>query len=500
MALEKITTSEVQTLHVQAAPDNLIGTANQNKGVFDALPEKIVEKYNDTITKLTSNEEGSSGASQIVISAIQGLVGTTVQAALESLKAAQSGQATDISSCITSWTLDPTTGNITVTKFDGTSTVYETELEKVVKNFSYDQTTQSLILTYPDGTTTSISLASFIDEYDFEDSASIAFTVSGHKVTATLTSEYYNTLLGFKTAAEAAAANASTYAGNASASATAAAGSATAALNSEIAAKTSKELADADASAASGSATAAAAYAAQAAASATTAGTYAEESETSAGNAASSATAAASSATAASTSAANASTSASEASTSAGSAASSATAAQTSANNAASSANAASGSATNASNSATDAAGSASEASGSAQTSSEEALVSEGYANGTQNGEPVDPSSPYFHNNSKYWKEQAAAAASGQSKITAQGILKGLGDGNVVSALAGIDYAIPSQIPDTSTLAPLVSPSLTGTPTAPTAASGTNTTQIATTAFVQAAIAAQITAALNASY
>lgn len=34
--------------------------------------------------------------------------------------------------------------------------------------------------------------------------------------------------------------------------------------------------------------------------------------------------------------------------------------------------------------------------------------------------------------------------------------------------------------------APLASPALTGTPTAPTAAAGTNTTQIATTAFVQA--------------
>ena len=39
-----------------------------------------------------------------------------------------------------------------------------------------------------------------------------------------------------------------------------------------------------------------------------------------------------------------------------------------------------------------------------------------------------------------------------------------------------------------STLAPKASPALTGTPTAPTAAAGTNTTQIATTAFVQTAI------------
>ena len=39
-----------------------------------------------------------------------------------------------------------------------------------------------------------------------------------------------------------------------------------------------------------------------------------------------------------------------------------------------------------------------------------------------------------------------------------------------------------------SALAPLASPALTGAPTAPTAAPATNTTQIATTAFVQAAL------------
>lgn len=41
--------------------------------------------------------------------------------------------------------------------------------------------------------------------------------------------------------------------------------------------------------------------------------------------------------------------------------------------------------------------------------------------------------------------------------------------------------------------APLASPALTGTPTAPTAAPGTNTTQIATTAFVEAATTGSIT-------
>lgn len=45
-------------------------------------------------------------------------------------------------------------------------------------------------------------------------------------------------------------------------------------------------------------------------------------------------------------------------------------------------------------------------------------------------------------------------------------------------------------------LAPLASPAFTGTPTAPTANAGTSTTQIATTAFVQAALASLATAGI----
>ena len=48
--------------------------------------------------------------------------------------------------------------------------------------------------------------------------------------------------------------------------------------------------------------------------------------------------------------------------------------------------------------------------------------------------------------------------------------------------------------------ASLASPGFTGVPTAPTAAVSTNSTQIATTAFVQAAIQAAIANAVNASY
>jgi hypothetical protein len=54
----------------------------------------------------------------------------------------------------------------------------------------------------------------------------------------------------------------------------------------------------------------------------------------------------------------------------------------------------------------------------------------------------------------------------------------------VASSINGI------SIPDTSGLAPKESPTFTGIPAAPTASSGTNTTQIATTAFVSTAISA----------
>lgn len=59
---------------------------------------------------------------------------------------------------------------------------------------------------------------------------------------------------------------------------------------------------------------------------------------------------------------------------------------------------------------------------------------------------------------------------------------------HVISNVDGLQAALDDK-------APLASPTLSGTPTAPTAASGTNTTQIATTAFVQSATASLVDSA-----
>lgn len=63
----------------------------------------------------------------------------------------------------------------------------------------------------------------------------------------------------------------------------------------------------------------------------------------------------------------------------------------------------------------------------------------------------------------------------------------------LISTLSGTVSTLSSTVSSVQTSlgekAPLVSPGLSGVPTAPTASAGTNTTQIATTAFVQNAVA-----------
>ncbi|MEG1859745.1 MAG: hypothetical protein RR193_05310, partial [Christensenellaceae bacterium] len=43
---KKIAQAEINSLHVQASADKFVGSAANGKAIFDALPEKIAEKYN----------------------------------------------------------------------------------------------------------------------------------------------------------------------------------------------------------------------------------------------------------------------------------------------------------------------------------------------------------------------------------------------------------------------------------------------------------------------
>jgi hypothetical protein len=74
-----------------------------------------------------------------------------------------------------------------------------------------------------------------------------------------------------------------------------------------------------------------------------------------------------------------------------------------------------------------------------------------------------------------------------------------ISDGTTNKVFTSIEKTKLSNI-DTSLLAPKASPEFSGTPTAPTASAGTNTTQIATTAFVTTAVANGIAGITGISY
>lgn len=89
---------------------------------------------------------------------------------------------TDISNLVQTVSVDDTTGEITLTKYNGSTTVIQTTLNKIAINFGYDYSTQDLLLTLNDGTVAQISLAALIQNNEFDDTATIDFTVSqtGH--------------------------------------------------------------------------------------------------------------------------------------------------------------------------------------------------------------------------------------------------------------------------------------------------------------------------------
>lgn len=86
--------------------------------------------------------------------------------------------------------------------------------------------------------------------------------------------------------------------------------------------------------------------------------------------------------------------------------------------------------------------------------------------------------------------ETLGGVKSGGDVTIASGVITVKDDSHnhVISNVDGLQTALNAK-------APLASPTFTGTPKAPTAASGTNTTQIATTAFVQTAVESKIAAA-----
>ncbi|HEA7845659.1 TPA: phage tail protein, partial [Escherichia coli] len=90
-------------------------------------------------------------------------------------------------------------------------------------------------------------------------------------------------------------------------------------------------------------------------------------------------------------------------------------------------------------------------------------------------------------------KEHEQSRRHPDASLTAKGFVQLSSATNSTSeTLAATSKAVKAVMDETNKKAPLNSPALTGTPTTPTAQQGTNNTQIASTAFVMAAIAALV--------
>lgn len=78
------------------------------------------------------------------------------------------------------------TGTITVTKMDGSTVSLETNLSKITTNWSYNQQTQQIVLIQSDGTPAYIDLSSLIQQNEFTDTTTIAFSVVSGVVSANI--------------------------------------------------------------------------------------------------------------------------------------------------------------------------------------------------------------------------------------------------------------------------------------------------------------------------
>ncbi|WP_126720713.1 tail fiber protein, partial [Escherichia coli] len=103
----------------------------------------------------------------------------------------------------------------------------------------------------------------------------------------------------------------------------------------------------------------------------------------------------------------------------------------------------------------------------------------------TQAATPKAVKAAYDLANAKYTAQDATTARKGIVQLSSA-------TNSTSETLAATSKAVKAVMDETNKKAPLNSPALTGTPTTPTARQGTNNTQIASTAFVMAAIAALV--------
>lgn len=205
---------------------------------------------------------------------------------------------TSLNNLISDWTMDENTGVITITRFDGSKIMFDLNIEKIPVNFVLSDD-GILTMTTDDGTVFSANIGAMIPVLTFNDSDTIAVSVTGTGVNKTYSFSIKNGSVTDDMLQPNYLADIQTAAGQAAASASEAVQSSTSAAQSASAALSSKESAESSANSAAGSAESAQGNKESAEASALAAGNSATAAQQSAESAAASASSAASSASSA---------------------------------------------------------------------------------------------------------------------------------------------------------------------------------------------------------
>lgn len=176
---KKILESERNSVFVKSTEgDRLVGTVENNKNVFDKYPELIRTKYNELIDLLISmglDSVAKDLSDRYTKDETRGLVEVETRALVEDVN------------------IDLATGAITITKKDGSSQTIDTALEKIPATFEFEvdenEDKYYLKVTNTDGTESRTEITNLMNQYTFQPSSTIAFTVTGSGTTTFVKAE-----------------------------------------------------------------------------------------------------------------------------------------------------------------------------------------------------------------------------------------------------------------------------------------------------------------------
>lgn len=262
-------------LNVSALPDRVQNQASTLKATFDQAGVDIKAALNALIAELeaaTSANNIGADVTSVTTKTVQAILAAFEERIADRYTKTETETlvANDTNNLVSDVDVNLTTGVITITKKDGTTATFDTALEKVPAKFEIVENgdTYALKITNQDGTVTQADITQFMNVYNFNNSAEVAFEVNGagneKTVTASiransigldkLSLSIVSTLEGYMTSAKDSAAAAKTSETNARTSELNAQTAANTALNKASEATTAANTATSKASAAEKSA------------------------------------------------------------------------------------------------------------------------------------------------------------------------------------------------------------------------------------------------------